>query len=284
MYVFGIDKNGCLGAVMSEQTAKKVVAAGRAKWVGYNVVQFPKIFCRPLALEKLLERGIPLPDTARPEVAWAENDTVYEVKDIADKTRGKYAYETISTCREILRREMERPDDRTVAEVATAGELCQVLRLDPSRGEKPKTVGYSSAQRKKQRLEEKPGPLTVIENAFPRIRIFHDKDIGLGLHGQARKSARRRAFQKLSELYAELRERFGLPRWGTKIDFNNEIYVKREYLLESIQGLIHRLLWGSPEFWKYWRKYYCQLEEIVMESQSPIRIKEDEESGSANSA
>ncbi|AEG15205.1 hypothetical protein Desku_1625 [Desulfofundulus kuznetsovii DSM 6115] len=263
MYVFGIDKNGRLGAIMSKKTAEKVVAAGRAKWVGLNVVQFSKIYRRPIPMEKLLQRGIPMPDTARPEVVWVEYSGKYEVADAADKLRGKYAQETVRTCQRVLRQELKRPDSRTVAEVATAGELCQILQLDPEKGEKPVTVGYPTPprQRLKRRPEEKPGPLTVIQGALPPIRRYSDQDIGKGLTGQARKTARRRAFKEISEIYSELRDYFYLPKWGVKI---HDRYVTRSYLLDVVQNLIDRL-WGTPMYWKYRRR----LEAIVQESQAP---------------
>ncbi|WP_027717431.1 hypothetical protein [Desulfovirgula thermocuniculi] len=281
MYVFAIDRDGRLGGCMSRKTAAKVVASGRAKWVGLNCVQFPKRFKRAVPLEKLFERGIPLLDTACPEVVWMGENGEYEVRDVAARPRGKEVQETLHLCREAwleLRREEAAAsalpetagalleilglveDIETDALSETAGALQQILGL--MAGEKAVKEGFPDAPKKK-REEEKPGPLSVITGALPPLKRYTPADIGAGLTGRARKTARRRAFQKLAAMYEELHAYFNLPHWSVKI---GDRYVSRDYLLDTVQNLIDRFWKTDPT--RYW-EYRHRLDGIVIESQAP---------------
>jgi hypothetical protein len=272
MYVFALDKDGRLGGFMSERTAAKVVASGRARWVGVNCVQFSKRFKRPIPLEKLLERGVPLPDTARPEVAWTNGDKKYEVRDIAERPRGREIPETRRLCREAFEEFECKLRGENAAESAenlpnTAGALMQTLGL--AAGEKPVKCGYPVSPGKRKPGCERPGPLTIITGAFPPQRRYAPADVGAGLTRQARKTARRRAFQRLAKLHDDLRRCLDLPEWPTEIKTKKRQgnqYVNRAYLIDEIQNLIDRL-WGSQAYWEYRQL----LEEIVAESQVPCR-------------
>lgn len=258
--IFALDKDGRLGGYMSLMTAAKVVASGRAQWVGVNCVQFQKRFKRPIPLEKLLARGVPLPDTARPEVVWVdENGNKYEVRDIAERPRGRELPETRRLCREAFEELMCGKNDSEPEKTAsTAGVMMQTLGL--AAGDKPVKEGYPASSREKKPIRKKL-PITI--SAFPPCRRYTPADVGAGLRGQARKTARRRAFQKLAELHDKLRDYLGLPIWSTKVCHG---YVNRAYLLCTVQSLIDRL-WGSQLYWEYRQ----MLEEIVAESQMPSR-------------
>ena len=82
--------------------------------------------------------------------------------------------------------------------------------------------------------------------------------------GQARKTARRRAFQNLAKLHDDLREYLNLPEWPTRLRDGG--YVSRAYLLDTVQNLVDRL-WGTQAYWKYRQA----LDQIVAESQMPCR-------------
>lgn len=216
-----------------------------------------------------------MPDTGRPEVAYVYEDGAHEVRDISAPLTGKVANKTIRLCQKILKKETEVKYQPTQThEVANPGQVYQNLGL--AAGEKPLVRGTVQDVRpgfrikeyvwnpEKRRWEALQTPVSIIVSALPPQKRYTNADIGAGLTGQARKTARRRAFQKLSALYRELLAYFNMPEWATKTGEN--CYMARDYLLDRIQRLIDRL-WGSYKYWDY----YDKLTEIVTESQSLCR-------------
>jgi hypothetical protein len=257
MMVYACDRMGQVRALLTQKQAENAVAKGRAKWVGVNVVQFNKIFRRTEEIEITPDGPVPLPGSARPEICWLEGAR-RETKDISARLTGPKADETMRACWHAAR-EAARESSSSPSTVGY-GEMAEALRLRD--GERPAITGRTLTDtRPMHRLaDNQKSPVAVIEGALPPLRRFTPNDVALGLSGQARKSARRRAFKELEAIWIELRACFDLPTWTTRVGGQ---YMDRWQLMKEIHFLMWRF-WDTPKFWQYYRK----IGNIISRSQS----------------
>jgi len=265
MKVFAMDPDGRLVGLMSEATAEKVVAAGRAVWVGVNVVQFTKRLKKPDRVPIDPNGIVPLPGSVRPQLV-NRDGKIDVLIDLAEDPQGDHVKETEDRCWAAAKKACAASRMPGLLAGIGYGEMAQALRL--GEGERPLFRGQTTPT-PRQKSKPQAGPVSTIIGALPPIPSFRPADIGAGLTGQARKNARQRAFRELSELWRELREYFGMPLWGAKVGEGR--YMNRWDLLEQINNLIWQLWEGSESFNEIFWKYRIRLEDIVTQSQSAIK-------------